>query len=85
MQAKQQGLLHPMQESMMRHEFTLEFWKDDGWYVGQLMEIPGIFSQGETLEELEENIADAYRMVIEEARALDHPPAQTKGISLDIA
>ena len=40
----------------MKHAFTLEYWQDDGWYVGKLKEIPGVFSQGETLQELEENI-----------------------------
>ena len=50
----------------MKHEFTLEFWKDDGWYVGKLREVPGVFSQGETLADLEENIADAYRMISEQ-------------------
>jgi predicted RNase H-like HicB family nuclease len=45
--------------------FTLEFWKDDGWYVGRLVEVPGVFSQGESLEELKENIADAYKLMIE--------------------
>ena len=69
----------------MQREFTLEFWKDDGWYVGKLKEVPGVFSQGETLEELEENIADAYRLISEEDRGLEHPPAQTKGIFLDVA
>ena len=47
---------------MLRH-FTLQYWRDDGWFVGQLKEVPGVFSQGETLAELEENIGDAYRLV----------------------
>jgi len=50
---------------MVRH-FTLEYWVDNGWYVGRLKEIPGIFSQGETLEELEENIREAYKLMMEE-------------------
>jgi predicted RNase H-like HicB family nuclease len=50
----------------MERKFTLEYWIDDGWYVGRIKEVPGVFSQGETLEELEENIADVYKMVIEE-------------------
>ena len=29
--------------------------------MGRLKEVPGVFSQGETLGELEENIRDAYR------------------------
>ena len=44
----------------MERRFTLEYWVDDGWYVGRIKEIPGVFSQGETLEELEENVADAW-------------------------
>lgn len=47
----------------MRRPFTLEYWIDDGWYVGRLKGVPGVFSQGETLEELEENIEDAYEMM----------------------
>ena len=50
----------------MERTFTLEYWIDDEWYVGRIKEVPGVFSQGKTLEELEENIADAYRMVISE-------------------
>jgi predicted RNase H-like HicB family nuclease len=69
----------------MKHEFTLEFWEDDGWYVGKLREVPGVFSQGETLAELEENIADAYRMIAEETHGTDHPAARTKGITLEVA
>ena len=49
----------------MLREFTLEYWKDNTWYVGRLKEIPGIFSQGQSLQELEENIRDAYRLMIE--------------------
>jgi len=50
---------------MLRH-FTLEYWMDEGWHVGRLKEVPGVFSQGESLEELEENIRDAYHLMAEE-------------------
>jgi predicted RNase H-like HicB family nuclease len=46
-------------------KFTLEYWEDDGWLVGRLVEVPGVFSQGETLEELKENIKDAYQLMIQ--------------------
>ena len=49
----------------MERTFTLEYWQDDGWYVGRLKEVPGVFSQGETMAELEENIRDAYKMMME--------------------
>lgn len=50
----------------MAKKFTLEYWIDDSWYVGRLPEIPGVFSQGETLEELEENIRDAYQLMLDD-------------------
>jgi predicted RNase H-like HicB family nuclease len=50
----------------MKRYFTLEYWQDDGWLVGRLKEVPGVFSQGKTLEELKENITDAYRMMLAE-------------------
>jgi predicted RNase H-like HicB family nuclease len=49
----------------MRRRFTLEYWLDDGWYVGRLKEVPGVFSQGATLAELEENIHDAYLAMLD--------------------
>jgi len=61
----------------MKRKFTLEYWIDDGWYVGRMKEVPGVFSQGETLEELEENIADAYKMILEEKNEYV-PPFQIK-------
>ncbi len=50
----------------MTRRFTLEYWKDEDWYVGRLKEVPGIFSQGESVEELEENIKEAYSLMMEE-------------------
>ena len=34
-------------------------------YAGHLMELPGVCSQGETLEELKENIKDALEVMLE--------------------
>lgn len=53
--------------------FTLEYWQDDGWYVGRLKEMAGVVSQGQTLAELEENIRDAYQLMT------DVEPAPTAG------
>ena len=50
----------------MVRNFTLEYWEDDGWYVGRLREFPGVFSQGANIEELENNIRDAYRLVLQD-------------------
>ncbi len=50
----------------MRKYFTLDYWEDEGWHVGRLREVPGVFSQGPSLEELEENIEDAFRLMLED-------------------
>lgn len=48
----------------MKKCFTLEYWIDEDWYVGKLKEVPGVFSQGQTLDELEENIKDTYKLML---------------------
>ncbi|MFP4692549.1 MAG: type II toxin-antitoxin system HicB family antitoxin [Halothece sp.] len=58
---------------MMPQSFILEYWNDDGWLVGRLKGIPRVFSQGETIEELEENIREAYQlMTTDEEPAPNH-------------
>ena len=44
-------------------QFTLEYWKDDGWYVGRLKEMSSVMSQGDTLEDLQAMIRDAYGLI----------------------
>ena len=44
---------------------TLEYWRDGKWYVGRILEVPSVFSQGKTIEELIENVRDAYEMMME--------------------
>ena len=56
---------HGGQERIMVRHFTLEYWTDEGWYVGRLREVPGVFSQGVSLQELEENIQDSYQLMME--------------------
>ena len=63
--------------------FTLEYWIDDGWFVGRLREFPSVFSQGKTIEELEENILDAFQLMKED----DGIPGfsiQTKQLAIEL-
>jgi len=69
----------------MLKQFTLEYWIDEGWYVGRLREAPGVFSQGKTLEELEENIRDAYCLLMESNGEEVHAGVRTKKIALEVA
>lgn len=63
-------------------QFTLDYWIDDGWYIGRLREVPGVFSQGETLEELEENIREAYALMTDDGRKPLPPGAQSKPLQM---
>ena len=36
------------------------YWEDEGMWVGYLEEYPDYMSQGESLEELKENLKDIY-------------------------
>ena len=38
---------------------------EEGGYTAMVEEIPGAISEGETIEEARENLADALRMVLE--------------------
>jgi len=40
----------------------------DGWYVGQLEELPAVLSQGKTIKELKENLIDALQLLLETNR-----------------
>ena len=35
---------------------------ENGWYVGQIEEIPAAISQGKTVEELKHNLLDALQL-----------------------
>lgn len=67
----------------MSQTLVLEYWQDDGWYVGRLKGVPGVFSQGKTLDELEENIRDAYQMIIDEEEAAP-VGALTKSVVVEV-
>ena len=38
---------------------------DDGWFVGQVEEIPAALSQGKTIEDLNHNHLDAIRLLLD--------------------
>ena len=68
----------------MKRSMILEYWRDDGWYVGRLREMPSVFSQGEAMAQLEDNIQDAYPLVLEDQRESIPPDAQIKEIEIAV-
>lgn len=56
-----------MHESKKRFMAIIEK-SDDGWYVGQLEEMPEVLSQGKTIVGLMNNLADALALFLEVQR-----------------
>ncbi len=54
----------------MKREFTAVFEKRDKWYVAYVEEIPGVNTQGRTLNEARTNLKEALRLIIEANRKL---------------
>ena len=51
----------------MNAKLTMVYWKSNRFWLGKLVDHPEIMTQGRTLAELEENIKDAYRMMVTDA------------------
>ena len=45
-------------------KLTMVYWKGERFWLGKLLEHPEIMTQGETLEDLEEHLKDAYRLLV---------------------
>jgi predicted RNase H-like HicB family nuclease len=65
-------------------KMTLEYWEDEGWFVGRIVEVPGVFSQGETLDDLKENIQDAYKLMLQ-SEEIDFIPSQKNRVELELS
>ena len=57
-------------------EATIE--KRDKCYIGWIDELPGAFSQGRTIKEVEENLAEAVLLVLEAERELKNKDIGSK-------
>jgi predicted RNase H-like HicB family nuclease len=51
----------------------------DGYFIGQLKELPAVFTQGLTISELKENIAEVLELYLEDMREKYVP----QGVMLD--
>lgn len=56
----------------METKLNMIYWRGEKFWVGKLLEHPEIMTQGETLEELEENMKDAYALMTMEDVPVEH-------------
>jgi predicted RNase H-like HicB family nuclease len=57
------------------------YWKDNKFWVGKLLDHPEIMTQGKTLDELEENMKDAHRLMAMEDVPKQH---EIKELALNV-
>ena len=50
----------------MKGTMKMIYWKSGKFWLGKLKEYPEIMTQGKTSKELEENLKDAYQMMVME-------------------
>ena len=65
-------------------QFTLEYWTDDGWFVGRLKEWPAVMSQGQTLEKVQTMIRDAYQLMVVDAAENTFAPKERREIAISL-
>jgi predicted RNase H-like HicB family nuclease len=45
-------------------KLTATIQQDESWYIGTVPELPGVFTQGKSLEEVKDNLIDAIRLYL---------------------
>jgi len=48
----------------MKAKLNMIYWKSEKFWLGRLTEHPEIMTQGRTLKELEENMREAYQLMV---------------------
>jgi len=48
----------------MKTKLKIIYWKGKKFWLGKILEHPEIMSQGVTIKELEENLIDAYKLML---------------------
>jgi predicted RNase H-like HicB family nuclease len=54
----------------MERTFEATIEKRDKWYIGWVEAVPGAFSQGRTIREVQENLKEAVQLILESQRDL---------------
>jgi len=54
----------------MEQTFEATIEKRDRWYIGWVDAVPGAFSQGRTIKEVQENLKEAIQLILETQREM---------------
>jgi len=61
-------------------KFTAVFEREGEWWIGYIEELPGVNTQGRTLEEVRENLKEAVQLIIEANRQLARREIEGKSV-----
>lgn len=66
-------------------KFTAVFEEaEEGGYIAYLEEIPGVNTQGETLEEAKANLQEAFKLVVETQRSLQNEEIGSRNVIKEV-
>jgi predicted RNase H-like HicB family nuclease len=66
-------------------KFTAVFEEaEEGGYIAYLEEMPGVNTQGETLEEAKENLQEAFKLVVETQRSLQNEEIGNRSVIKEV-
>ncbi len=65
----------------MDRKMNMIYWKGETFWVGKLLEHPEIMTQGETLEELEKNMREAFTLMTMDEVPQNH---QVKELAINV-
>lgn len=68
------------QGDVMEIDLTAVYVRDGDWIVAWLEELPGVATQGATLEEARDNLRDALQLTIEARRELARRKLQDQAV-----
>jgi predicted RNase H-like HicB family nuclease len=54
----------------MEQTFEATIEKREKWYIGWVDAVPGAFSQGKTVKEVEDNLKEAVQLILESQREI---------------
>lgn len=58
-------------------EVSAVYYEAEGWWVGYVLEVPGVNTQGKTLDEAKANMQEALELALETRQALGLPAIES--------
>ena len=64
----------------VKKRFTAVYRKAGKWYLAEILEVPGVFTQGRTLREARSNLREALKLMLQAEEEFPELPARGKEV-----